>query len=223
MSIKHKTILIYSLTFIVIIITTIIIFNVSYFGYINKEKEQSMVRNFEVMNSMLEKEEGNLQNLLVDWGQWDDTYEFMNKFNQEYIESNLSENTIEDLNLDNLIYVNNDRQIVYSEEGGMEKEDSQAILKKLLLNNENFNKTNTQRIGLLFLKGKIYMVGVLPITSTGKQLESNGTIIMTREIDDKLLNYIEKIIPVNLMFRETEQEKFEREDDWTYIHTYNGI
>ena len=87
------------------------------------------------------------------------------------------------------------------------------FVEKLLLNNENFNKTNTQRTGLLFFKGKIYIVGILPITSSDKQAESNGILIMTREINDKLLNYIEKIIPVNLMFRETQQEKFKQKDN----------
>ena len=222
MNIKHKALLIYSLSFITIIVTTIIIFNFSYFGYINKDKEQRMIRNFEVIDYMIDKEEDNLQSLLVDWGQWDDTYDFIYKINQDYIESNLSEATIEDLNLKNVIYVDNNMKMVYSAESGMEKEDNQVILNKLLLNDENFNKTNTQRTGLLFLKGKIYIVGTLPITSTSKQVESNGTIIMTREIDDKLLNYIEKIVPINLMFRETEQENFEREDNRTYINLDNG-
>ena len=223
MNIKYKTLLIGSLSVISIIVATIIIFYFSYFGYINKDKEQRIVRNFEVIDYMLEKEENNLQSLLIDWGQWDDTYEFINKPNQEYIDSNLSAVTVGDLNLQNVIYLNNDRKIVYSEEIGMQKEDSKAILEKLLLNDENFNKTNTQRTGLLFLKGKVYIVGTLPITSTNKQAQSNGTIILTREINDKLLNYIEKIIPVNLMFRETQQENFDQKDNIDYINLDNGI
>ena len=74
-----------------IIGATIIIFYFSYFGYIDKDKEQHIIRNFEVIDYMLKKEEDNLQSLLVDWGQWDDTYKFINKPNQEYIDSNLSE------------------------------------------------------------------------------------------------------------------------------------
>ena len=105
----------------------------------------------------------------------------------------------------------------------MQEDDSKVILEKLLLNDENFNKTNTQRTGLLFLKGKVYIVGTLPITSTNKQAQSNGTIILTREINDKLLNYIEKIIPVNLMFRETQQENFDQKDNIDYINLDNGI
>ena len=223
MNIKYKSLLIGSLNFIWIIVATIIIFNFSYFGYINKDKEQRIVRNFEVIDYMLEKEESNLQSLLVDWGQWDDTYEFINKPNEEYINSNLTDVTIESLNLQNVIYLNNDRKIVYSEEIAMQKEDSEAILEKLLLNDENFNKSNTQRTGVLFLKGKAYIVGTLPITSTNKQAKSNGTIILTREINDKLLNYIEKIIPVNLMFRETKQEKFNQNDNIDYINVDDGI
>jgi len=223
MTIKYKMLLIGSLTVISVIVVTIITFNFSYFGYINKDKEQRVRRDFEVVNYMLQKEEDNLQSLLMDWGQWDDTYEFMNAFNQEYIDSNLSYVTIDDLDLENVIYINNDRKIVYSEEIGMQKEDSQAILDKLLLNDENFNKTNTQRTGLLFLKGKIYIVGTLPITSSDKQSKSNGTIILTREIDKELLNYIEKIIPVNLIFRETQQQNFDQKDDITYLNSDDGI
>ena len=133
MSIKYKTLLIGSLSIISIIVTTIIIFYFSYFGYINKDKEQRIVKNFEVIDYMLEKEENNLQSLLVDWGQWDDTYEFINKPNQEYIDSNLSEDTIENLNLKNIIYLNNDKKIVYSEEIGMQKEDSKAICRKTFI------------------------------------------------------------------------------------------
>ena len=223
MNIKYKILLIGSLSVISVIVVTIYIFYFSYFGYINKDKEQRIVRNFEVIDYMLEKEEDNLQSLLVDWGQWDDTYEFINKPNQEYIDSNLSEVTVGDLNLQNVIYLNNDRKIVYSEEIGMQEDDSKVILEKLLLNDENFNKTNTQRTGLLFLKGKVYIVGTLPITSTNKQAQSNGTLILTREINDKLLNYIEKIIPVNLMFRETQQENFDQKDNIDYINLDNGI
>ena len=223
MNIKYKSLLIGSLNFIWIIVATIIIFYFSYFGYINKDKEQRIIRNFEVIDYLLEKEESDLQSLLVDWGQWDDTYEFINKPNEEYINSNLTDITIESVNLQSAIYLNNDRKIVYSEEIGMQKEDSEAILEKLLLNDENFNKSNIQRTGLLFLKGKVYIVGTLPITSTNKQAKSNGTIILTREINDKLLNYIEKIIPVNLMFRETQQEKFNQKDNIDYINLDNGI
>ena len=223
MNIKYKSLLIGSLNFIWIIVATIIIFNFSYFGYINKDKEQRIVRNFEVIDYMLEKEESNLQSLLVDWGQWDDTYEFINKPNEEYINSNLTDITMESLNLQSAIYLNNDRKIVYSEEIAMQKEDSEAILEKLLLNDENFNKSNTQRTGVLFLKGKAYIVGTLPITSTNKQAKSNGTIILTREINDKLLNYMEKIIPINLMFGETQQENFEQKDDIGYIKLDKGI
>ncbi|AWK50000.1 diguanylate cyclase [Clostridium beijerinckii] len=223
MTIKQKAFIIGSSTLISVIAVTIIIFYFSYFGYIDKDKEQHIIKDFEVINHILKKEEDNLQSLLMDWGQWDDTYEFINKPNQEYIDSNLSYVTIDDLNLENVIYINNDKKIVYSEEIGMQKEDSQAILEKLLLNSQNFDKANNQRIGLLFLKGKVYIVGTLPITSSDKQAESNGTIILTREIDKELLNYIDEIIPVNLKFRETQQQKFENNDDISYINSDDGI
>ena len=85
-----KLLLIGILSVISVIGATIIIFYFSYFGYINKEQEQRIKKNFEVIDYVLKNEEDNMQSILVDWGQWDDTYKFINNPNQEYINSNLT-------------------------------------------------------------------------------------------------------------------------------------
>jgi diguanylate cyclase (GGDEF)-like protein len=223
MVIKYKVLLIGSITAILVIVVTIITFNFSYFGYINKNKEQNVKGNFEVVNYMIQKEEDNLYRILVDWGEWDDTYKFINEFNQEYIDSNLSSDILDDLNLENIIYINNDRKIVCSQDGKTENQDSQYILDKLLLNDENFDKTNTEKVGLLFLKDKSYIIGTLPITSSDKQAKSNGTIIMTREINNKFLDYIEKIIQVKLIFTKAQQQSVDQQEHITYFNSDNGI
>ena len=164
-----------------------------------------------------------MQSLLADWSQWDDTYEFMNKQSQIYIDSNLSDVTIQNLNLKNIIYLNSDRKIIYSKENGLEKESSEAFVKELSLNSKNFDKTNNQKIGLLFLKGKLYIAGILPITSSDKKAESNGFLIMTREVDEKILMYIERISNVTLTFEESSQEEFKQNDVISYMNLDNKI
>jgi diguanylate cyclase (GGDEF)-like protein len=158
-----------------------------------------------------------MQKILVDWGMWDDTYKFINNQNQEYIDSNLQEATLKNLNLEDIIYLDKDRKIIFSKENKMEKNNSRDFVDKLSINNINFNKANNGCMGLLLLRGKVYITGVLPVTTSDEQSKSNGFLIMVREIDAKLLDYIEKITPIKLMFKQSEQEKFKQGDYISYI------
>jgi diguanylate cyclase (GGDEF)-like protein len=223
MSIKYKTLLIGILSVLSVIGATILIFYFSYFGYINKEQEQSIKRNFEVIDYIFKNEENNVQSILVDWGQWDDTYRFINDYNREFIDSNLQPDTAANLNLKSIIFLDNNKNIIYSKENNEKREFSEALVKKLLKNSKNFDKTNDQRTGFLFLEGKLYIVGILPITSSDKQAKSNGFLIMIRGIDGKLEQYMDKISPVNLTFTEAVQDKFKKENDISYINLNDGM
>ena len=223
MCIKYKTLLIGALSVISVIGSTILIFYFSYFGYINKDREQRIKRNFEVIDYILKNEEDNLYSVLVDWGQWDDTYNFINDSNEEYIDSNLIGNSIKNVNLVSVIFLDNNRNIVYSKEDAKSKEISIEILSILSLNEENFNKTTDQKTGLISFKGKTYIIGILPVTPSDERLASNGFIIMVREIDDKLLDYIQHINPVILMFKELQAESFKQNDKISYINSEDDV
>ncbi len=56
-----------------------------------------------------------LDQLLTDWCQWDDTYEFTYDKNSDYIESNLQDDTFYSASL-NLLYIfNNDQELIWGE------------------------------------------------------------------------------------------------------------
>lgn len=71
MSIKYKTLLIGFFSISLVIGATILIFHLSYFGYINKEEEQHIKRNFDVIEYILKSEEEDMETVLIDWGQWE--------------------------------------------------------------------------------------------------------------------------------------------------------
>lgn len=223
MSIKYKTLLMGIVSVTAVIVVTIAIFYSSYFGYINRNQEQRIKKNYEVMEYIINEEEKNLQSLLVDWGQWDNTYKFISNPTEEYIESNLQEDTLENLKVKSIIYLDNDKNIIHYKENNIQEGISKVFVDKLLENNKNFEKTTAQKTGLLSWLGKFYMVGILDVTSSDKQAKSNGYLIMIREIDDKLLNYIEKVTSVNVKFKEAQAEKFKQSDNIEYIDSDNGI
>lgn len=223
MSIKYKTLIIGGLSVISVIGATILIFYFSYFGYINKDREQRIKRNFEVIDYILKNEEDSLQRVLVDWGQWDDTYKFINDQNEEYVDSNLIGNSINNINLVSIIFLDNNKNIIYSKEDSADKGISADFLSILSLNEKNFNKKNDQKTGLISFRGKAYIVGILPVTPSDERLESNGFLVMVREIDDKLLKYIERINPVILMFKEPQAEMFKQNDNISFIKLEDDV
>ncbi len=223
MSIKYKTLLVGLLSVSSIIGITIIIFYFSYFGYIDKDHENHIKRDFEVVDYIVKKEEENMQRVILDWGQWDDTYKFISKSNQEYIDSNLQPDMIANLNLKSIIYLDNNKNIVYSEEVDASKEISKAFVSELLRNDKNFDKTQSNgKTGLLSLDGDIYIVGILPVTSSDRKAESNGFLIMIRKIDESLINYIEQITPIKLTLKEYQEDMYKR-NGASYINLDDGV
>jgi diguanylate cyclase (GGDEF)-like protein len=216
MSIRYKTLLIGILSVLSVVGATILIFYFSYFGYIGKEQEEDIVSGFQLVDYIIKNEEGNMQRTLVDWGQWDDTYRFISDQNKEYINSNLEGDTLENLNLKSIIFLDNDKKIIYSKENDLSKELSETFVNRLSINNE-------KKIGLLSYQGKVYIVGILPITPSNETGESNGFLIMTREIDKKLLSYIEKIAQVDLTFMDPQEGKFKQNDNVSYINIDNEV
>lgn len=63
---------------------------------------------------LLQSELVNLNTLLVDWSSWDDTYQFVQDINSNYIESNLQIETFVDQSLTSIIIKNNDNKVVFS-------------------------------------------------------------------------------------------------------------
>ena len=223
MSIKYKTLLIGFFSISLVIGATILIFHLSYFGYINKDQEQHIKRDFDVIDYILKSEEEDMEAVLIDWGQWDDTYNFINTKKQEYIKSNLQSDTLNNLNLKSMIFLSNNKEIIYSKENDIEAELSRNIMNKLMISSKNFDRTGSGKIGLISLQGKVYLVGILPITPSDKHEESNGFLIMTREIDKKLVQYAEKVSSVSFNLSEAFQDKYNRDKDLSYIYLDDSI
>jgi diguanylate cyclase (GGDEF)-like protein/PAS domain S-box-containing protein/putative nucleotidyltransferase with HDIG domain len=197
MKIKYKALLIGSLSVVLLIVLTYFIFNFTYFGYINKQQQQEVNRDFEVIDYIINNEEENINRTLKDWAQWDDTYQFINDSNEEYIESNLQGTTLETLNLKMMLFLNTEGDIVYNNvlqlENGIIDDISDFITKK----DKNYENT-----GLLLIKDKVFIVAAIHITDSNAEALSNGSLIFVREINQGLLSYIQSVTNVTLKFNE---------------------
>ncbi len=81
-------------------------------GYTQLERSD-MERNVKRALKAIENEGNFLENIVKDWGQWDDSYNFMVTGSKEYINANLDDMTFTYQHLNVVLYTDLDGQIVY--------------------------------------------------------------------------------------------------------------
>ncbi|MBC7333117.1 MAG: EAL domain-containing protein, partial [Actinobacteria bacterium] len=77
----------------------------------NEEVNRGLKSVLELINRRLQ----NLDTMVHDWSAWDDTYNFMLRRNQEYIASNLGASTLANLQINFMLFIDDDGEIVYEE------------------------------------------------------------------------------------------------------------
>ena len=143
------------------------------------------------INERLIKGQGNAN----DWGNWDDTYNFIETKNAEYIQNNLTESTFENLDLNFVILLNSDDEIIYQQFYSLEKKefsqfpDNFNIPSNLL----SFSKLDEDVSSIMKIGDQYYFISSTDITDSLMTEAANGIMILGKEFDDSVIENIEKI------------------------------
>src|SRR4051812_18722373 len=81
----------------------IVLFGISQFIILrqfNEQQQDAVHLNMDRALIALDRELDNLSSIDNDWAYWDDTYQFIQDRNQDYIDSNLTDDTLDNLALD---------------------------------------------------------------------------------------------------------------------------
>ena len=147
-----------------------------------------------------------LQTLNRDYAGWDDTYQFIQDKNNEYIESNLVNETFESANINIMAFIDNKGEKVYTKYYNDELKRSEPIPTDF----ENYlgkNSPLTSRTsldsyvsGLIAINDSIYFVSSEPITTSQRKGPIMGSLIMAREFDANAMDSIRKTTELNIDF-----------------------
>jgi PAS domain S-box-containing protein len=114
MSIRTKTLLIASVTIVGLLLTVSIISVSVLLGGVNtleaSRVETNTQRVIEAMNVTLDY----LRTKTTDWAYWDDSYNFVQDKNPQYVATNLVLETFVNMNVDSILYVNTSGTFVYA-------------------------------------------------------------------------------------------------------------
>jgi signal transduction histidine kinase len=187
MNLRRKTILIIAFAICAILITTLA---TSHFivlsGFQNIEQKDAKTQ-LERATNAFEAECIDLDNFVVDFAAWDDTYNFIQNNNTQYIESNIVNQTFDHSELNLMMFVNPTNQIVYSKTYNLINQEADNFLPYLqdfFLQKglTHFDENKPYQRGLLYYSDVLFAVSSRPILTTEGEGPILGTVIMARQL-----------------------------------------
>ena len=195
MTLRRKTLLIIAGTFYgVIILLFFLSRNILLESYDELEK-QSIHRDVERVQASYSQELASLETITSDWAAWDDTYEFINDTNEEYIRSNLTDSTFTELGLNLILYKNKNplKETVFAKAFDLKNKEEIAYPPSIIayLRENDFlvahQDTKSSYSGTIVLPERLMIISSHPILTSEEEGPIRGTLIMGRYLDaDKI-------------------------------------
>lgn len=196
MKISTKVVITALLSLVIGVIISIIIVDNIFLNYTKSEEDKIVQKNYTNASLILDSEKKAIDRTQSDWAQWDESYQFVEDKNNAFINRNLGEDTIKQLNLYGMIFMDKSLNREYSEIS----HDSGAnnicneIISKLKKNVIYANVTSDNTVsGITVIDNKIFLISLAGITTTNGEADYNGYLIMIRELNDKFVEYMENV------------------------------
>lgn len=187
MSLKKKLTIYVVLFFVLFLGSFYLIFQSSTLSNVQYFEEQEAVRGIEASIRHIDTEISHLLDFANDWGEWDDTYTFVQGRNYEsYIRGNLNAEATSKKNFDILAFTNNSGDLVYGiiiDHKAVKNYPMSTGMKSFIAN----LSVNKLLSGLVTIDDKPYMIVSKPVLTSLHQGPSKGLLVVGRELSPELI------------------------------------
>lgn len=228
MKIKNRTTLTMGASILFIVVLTLVIVYFIFSKFLNNNELKGINTSFETINYIISKEEDSLKSTGTDWAHWNETYNFIEGIDSEYIDRNFQDNTFATLKLNLIICTDSQGNVVFNKEYELNNESLNATTNEIINRSpDNFKKlitfqdVNEKHSGILFLNGKLFIIAALPVTTSDEKAASNGALIMGRCVNENFLNYMMNVSHNNISFEEN--VLFEKNNELTLNKEFSKI
>lgn len=173
-----------------------------YFIERSEEQDRLVVDNhIESVIETLNQRKSSLERTLADWSVWDDAYDFVKNHNASFIQSNLGGTTLENLNLNAMIFLNREGDVHYAEVRNpptTTAADERAFIDDLA---NRVSRSLTERNGIYeSVYGPVLFVQQ-PIVKSDRSGPVEGNLIMVEFVETAFLDEVEAQtkIPIDLL------------------------
>jgi signal transduction histidine kinase len=170
------------------------------FSIIEKEKvEENLIRAQAAISTKLRS----LELFSYDWSSWDDTYNFVQDNNTNYINSNLSDYTFTGSEINIMIFIDTEGRVVFSKAYDFQNSSEipipdswiSELTQEIILKRSTAYTTTS---GVIVLSGQPMLIVCSPILTSAGEGPLMGTFIVSQNIDSNLLSNVSEVTHLSL-------------------------
>lgn len=220
MRIRFKAIIMVGITVLLLVGALFFIYQFILNESVEKQEIETTLETIERVQNMMFYENENLNAIVADWAIFDDTYQYISDANQEFIDENVTPDIFENLNIQFIVFIDNQGDIVYQQgydylnSQSLElPEEIQPFISKgsYLLSGSDLLMSSS---GLAPIQDQVIMLSSHPITDSSATAQKNGTLLMGRFLDAQKIEQFEgltnaqiRIEQINENSRDSEYQK----------------
>ena len=161
-----------------------------------------------VINNMFK----HMEHYSIDYANWDDSAYFIQNRNQSFILSNFPPSQLPDMELNGIVYFDNDRNVVFAKSQDIKtgeeiknpfiKPENRNIIENIFISPESvmINKKSISKNGIIIIDNKPVIFSISAITESNSHSPSFGNVLFWKHFDLDTINYIIDTTQLNLMF-----------------------
>ncbi len=200
MKLYKKTLLIISTVLVGLIIVIYVTSQILLMDSFTSMEERYTQKNVERALEALQDDVKKLDSTAGDWSEWDDTYAFIEDTNENYINSNLVNETFTTLKINLILFINSSGGMVYGKAFDIENIKEMtipAILKEKISLNDPLIQHRTNAGIIMTSEGPMLIASRSILTSESKG-PAKGTLVMGRYLSAKEIERIAGITHLSL-------------------------
>ena len=205
MRLRKKTLLVSGITLILMILIIYATSQIILLSSFDELEEQNTGQNIERVLNALSDTLSDLDAFNNDWAAWDDTYEFIEDGNDEYIKSNLVDETFTGANLNLMLFLNSSGRIVFGKFFDLDDEKEMPIPQSVIehLNANNFLLTHDDIesgiTGIILFPENPMLISSRPLLTSENEGPVRGTLIMGRYLDSAEVEHLSALTRLSLV------------------------
>jgi len=192
LSLRRATILIIAIVCLFILAATFFLnYNVMFKSYVLIEEDEAKTDTKRFV-SILNDNISTLADNAADWAKWDDSYQFIDDLNADFVNTNMVPDVFDNLKLDAMLFINTAGQVVFSREYNAEDGLLTAASASLItsISASDLLKYPYQQdgddgvVGLLQVNDNLAVVSSYAILPSSWDDAPRGALVMLRYFDD---------------------------------------
>ena len=203
MSLRRKTILIMTSMLLGLALLLYLVFRTIMLDSYASLEQQITLRNLDRASNSINRETEGLSRSIQDWSSWDTVYQAVQTKNATELDENLDDSTFWSLNINLMLFVDDDNHILYGKAVDLDPNWQNALLStfdEYIRSDPRFLRltTGTMTSGLLVVGGEPMIIASHPILRNDDSGPAAGTLIWGRHLGTQELAEFSETLKLSL-------------------------